>query len=610
MKGEIAMPTFNKDKWSKEGPGGPAGRSNCYNYALDLPATTDKGKKLQPGEQSDYKLKRPFDCDDVTEGAKKDNLQLSDAKAVCGKGCWKVALFVSGATPTLGKDGDFHWYRQDDDGTWSHKMDGMDPSQVDNAGKKITDPEKADTGSYKFCKYFCVCPEDVKKKVTVAMAGPYSKEEFASRQPSVTGIFASGADNPCWLLGSEDLAVIRGRLENLPVTKRTVEPRLGENGYFVDLGDDILQVYDDVISNSGGVRFDDAHDLTGWLHEFARERRDTPVIDSAGADDPHSGSGARNGLESLRRKLAHECCTGHAHQPLVSALDRMERAVGKHDGPAVAITCEAFLRVVRQHMGTSISLGEAIALFETVTTRIKHPFCGPAEMYVDAVAFARDFYRIDTACNLSVPPTGGTAPDPAAVEASGAALLEQISQWELAAEPRADLEGAVRSMAQLAAAGAPSNDPEAAGLFGDFGSLCRALEERDLSATQANYLRGYVVWGGIASLCPLPGWWKLAQLALIIPIAIVVVLWGIKTSATHAKSVAAAKEIEEYIGDETPHSREKVREKAKAAAKDLTPDEKRELKKLLKEALSGSQSLDPKQKASLKEAIAALGDDD
>jgi uncharacterized membrane protein len=603
------VPTFDKSKWDKEGPGGPAGRSNCYNYALDLPCTGDKGKKLQPGQQNGHTLKHPYECSDVTEGAKKDNLTISDAKTACTKGCWKVALFI--APPgDVGKDGDFHWYRQDDDGSWSHKMDSMDPSQVDNSGKKITDPEKADTGTYKFCNYFCVCPDEVKKKVSVAMAGPYSTPEYAVRTPYVTCVFTSGADNPSWLLAPAELAAVRERLADLPRSDLVPTPRLGESGFFVDTGIDLIQVYGGVIAIARGGSFEDARGLGAWLHQFAQRKQQEGAMPYSNAGGVASGGDPQKGVATLKSKLKGGCITGKAHRSLERALGQIERALGQRDVSPIAIACESFLLGVRRRMGTAISLSDANEFFETVTTQIKHPFCGPAQMYVDAMPFARDFQRIEIACNLNVELPHQAGPDPATVRASCDALMELVSTWDMPEEDRGQLMEMVQALSRLSAGEEPASEAKGTSLLSDFGAFCQTLEDDSLARTQANFLRGYVVYGGIGSLCPLPGWWKLTQLAILIPVAIYVVVSGIRTAASHTKVKKAAEVIDEYLHDDPPHSKLKVSEKAKEAAKDLTPEQKRELKKILQEALDNSKNLDQKQKALMREAINALADDE
>ena len=65
--------------------------------------------------------------------------------------CHKVALVVA---PGL----DFHWYRLDDNGKWSHKPGNTKATNLDNLGNIIDDPRTADRGPYtQFCGCFCVC---------------------------------------------------------------------------------------------------------------------------------------------------------------------------------------------------------------------------------------------------------------------------------------------------------------------------------------------------------------------------------------------------------------------------------------------------------------------
>lgn len=54
---------------------------------------------------------------------------------------------------------DYHWYRQDADGYWSHKQGTTAVKRTDDSGMLITDPETCDRGSYtNFVGYFAVTP--------------------------------------------------------------------------------------------------------------------------------------------------------------------------------------------------------------------------------------------------------------------------------------------------------------------------------------------------------------------------------------------------------------------------------------------------------------------
>jgi hypothetical protein len=60
---------------------------------------------------------------------------------------WYVALVI---WPGV----DYHWYRQDKVGCWSHKPGSTPARNTDNSGKPITDPKICDRGPYKnFCTY-------------------------------------------------------------------------------------------------------------------------------------------------------------------------------------------------------------------------------------------------------------------------------------------------------------------------------------------------------------------------------------------------------------------------------------------------------------------------
>jgi hypothetical protein len=53
---------------------------------------------------------------------------------------------------------DYHWYRQDLNGKWSHKMGGTEATDRDASGNVIVDMESADTGLYSIrCGYLCTC---------------------------------------------------------------------------------------------------------------------------------------------------------------------------------------------------------------------------------------------------------------------------------------------------------------------------------------------------------------------------------------------------------------------------------------------------------------------
>ena len=80
---------------------------------------------------------------------------------------YKIALVIDDS----GEEQDYHFYREDEDGYWSHKPGKSDVRRHDASGKLIRDPEKADrnydqqnddndnetdNNYYKFCGYYSV----------------------------------------------------------------------------------------------------------------------------------------------------------------------------------------------------------------------------------------------------------------------------------------------------------------------------------------------------------------------------------------------------------------------------------------------------------------------
>ena len=126
--------------------------NNCYNYACNVPT----GTFAQPGRASGNQYVN-IDCMDVGQGAESDGLASSSCSQGCGCGacCHQVALVI---WPGV----DFHWYRHDRDGRWSHKPGGTEATNLDNSGNLITDPQLADRGPYTiFCGCYCVCKDKI-----------------------------------------------------------------------------------------------------------------------------------------------------------------------------------------------------------------------------------------------------------------------------------------------------------------------------------------------------------------------------------------------------------------------------------------------------------------
>ncbi len=156
--------------------------TNCYAYILNQQTglADSVSTFLQPGALYNY-----YNTNDETDvdisNYDTDHQQIVDAvckdfqtyntqkgtnklfipierNAVCPKGTYKVALVIM-PRQGLSSQRDFHWYRQNPDGTWSHKQGASKVTKNDESGNLIVDPYCADRGGYTlFVGYFAVSP--------------------------------------------------------------------------------------------------------------------------------------------------------------------------------------------------------------------------------------------------------------------------------------------------------------------------------------------------------------------------------------------------------------------------------------------------------------------
>jgi hypothetical protein len=191
-------PEFNPDKYNKYSK--IKDTHNCFAYAFDYMDTKSLkkcGKDKcalpfpQPGLASGYpgwgKVRRKI-CPDLVSrllGDVKD-LKSSTFENKCPGKSSKIALVAD-------EDEDYHFYRQDSNGMWSHKPGATDVTHIDSTGRPIYDPLLAsrayDSGlDYdRFCGYLCA-PKGKKlhfkrggKRYTVSKRRTISKRRIARR---------------------------------------------------------------------------------------------------------------------------------------------------------------------------------------------------------------------------------------------------------------------------------------------------------------------------------------------------------------------------------------------------------------------------------------------
>ena len=162
-------PAYGSDKYNKTIE--MLDSHNCFAYAVnhvDVPEKSKCNKEgcdvpfHQPGRQSGYpkwSKVRGKRCPDLIGRLKGDipDIYRSTFTRRCKRGFNKIAIVVDPKS-------DYHCYRQDADGMWSHKPGGTKVTRLDASGRPIYNPELADRDYSKdsglhyksFCSYLCV----------------------------------------------------------------------------------------------------------------------------------------------------------------------------------------------------------------------------------------------------------------------------------------------------------------------------------------------------------------------------------------------------------------------------------------------------------------------
>jgi hypothetical protein len=137
-------PVYNPMRWNDHD--GVEHNNGCYNYATNKMT----GTFAQPGRASTGAAVAVMACNRVLAAAISDGLIPWVANVPCPADKRKVAFAVN---PGM----DFHFFRQDNNGNWSHKVGPREVTNLDNSGKPITDPRTADRGGFvNFCSFLCV----------------------------------------------------------------------------------------------------------------------------------------------------------------------------------------------------------------------------------------------------------------------------------------------------------------------------------------------------------------------------------------------------------------------------------------------------------------------
>lgn len=129
--------------------------TNCYAYAANDPNGHPPGKP-QPGERCGSPI-TDTTCAEVRRAAVCDGMIPAPNPPPPRAGSFPVALVMDPGV-------DYHWYRLDDNGQWSHKPGNTESTNVDASGNPISNPQTANRdysagggpNYHEFCGYFYV----------------------------------------------------------------------------------------------------------------------------------------------------------------------------------------------------------------------------------------------------------------------------------------------------------------------------------------------------------------------------------------------------------------------------------------------------------------------
>jgi hypothetical protein len=136
-----AEPIFEPERWNNSA--NIRKTHNCYAYVLDI-VNPKFRKKPQPGYASGYDGLSDSDirsCDKLMERMMADNPSVNKItfKDKCPRGYRKAFLAVDDQT-----DPDYHFYRLDNSGYWSHKPGATSATMLDGKKQMIRNPKQAD----------------------------------------------------------------------------------------------------------------------------------------------------------------------------------------------------------------------------------------------------------------------------------------------------------------------------------------------------------------------------------------------------------------------------------------------------------------------------------
>jgi len=180
-------PKYRGEAWSRDYM--IQATHNCYSYFLDDLRKYSRAGKPQPGLYSmGPGYENAITCKSIKKRVIADNPRyvitwsLERLYDVCPKGYYKGFMAIN----SLGQD--YHFYRQDSDGTWSHKPGGTAVSRTDASRQRIYNPLTADRmygkrGGIDYdkpCTFFCV-----RKTKNTKSSGNFMNPKSVNKNPRI-----------------------------------------------------------------------------------------------------------------------------------------------------------------------------------------------------------------------------------------------------------------------------------------------------------------------------------------------------------------------------------------------------------------------------------------
>ena len=140
-------PIYDPSFWNDSGRGIRVD-NNCYNYACNRVLPTGFANPGRGGFGHAILIET---CAQLDAGLRVDGLVRTDPDHPDCSGCRHQIMMVKGYRE------DYHFYRRDRDGMWSHKVGHEPATNLDSSGRTITDPRTANRAQFtEFCGSYCV----------------------------------------------------------------------------------------------------------------------------------------------------------------------------------------------------------------------------------------------------------------------------------------------------------------------------------------------------------------------------------------------------------------------------------------------------------------------